>query len=533
MNKKKLLKDIINDQFGDEKVGKVGSFLVDSGVQTLQNISKFVKLPSKSICESLSILIHHNICKFYNEDELMKILKTKDEIKEYEEIKQSKKDKGETTNEFDNFYYQILPSAILMKYRLAQCIQLIKNDFGQYSEFILETLSEYGRLTVTDLLDKTLTNYQSKQEYLSENDEKRIKLTFEKMVQERYISRVEKINFEITNPIKLKNITKNDNPKNKPITNAPIKKSKKRKIDDLDEEETVEDSENKKQKMDEDMGEILWMINFDQFIRKFRHEEIIQHVNHKINATCATILSKVIQLVAPYEKQKNDALSRSVRFQEIYSGLAEDEDISETNLERYLELLCNEGILQLLSGQNGGSYSVRFDDVCTILKRQHAENIVEQKYGVIGGRIFRLLLIKKQLEEKQITQFAMLPPSEARSLLFRLFQDNLLQLQEVPKTSDHHPTRTFYLWNVHLETVYQKLIEDMFKTVLNLRLRHSAERNKVLSKIGGGDVSNIALSLSVEQDKLLERFGKVEVRLEFSILHLMNLIMQFEEFNSD
>ena len=127
----------------------------------------------------------------------------------------------------------------------------------------------------------------------------------------------------------------------------------------------------------------------------------------------------------------------------------------------------------------------------------------------------------------------MLPPAESRSLLFRLFQDNLLQLQEVPKTSDHHPTRTFYLWNVNLEIVYEKLIEDMFKTVLNLRMRHSYERNKVLSKIGGGDVSNIATSLSLEQEKLLERFGKVEIRLEYSILHLMKLIMQFEEFNSN
>jgi hypothetical protein len=40
----------------------------------------------------------------------------------------SKKD----TTEFENFYYQIIPSAVLMKYRLAQCIQLVKSDFGVY-----------------------------------------------------------------------------------------------------------------------------------------------------------------------------------------------------------------------------------------------------------------------------------------------------------------------------------------------------------------------------------------------------------------
>jgi hypothetical protein len=73
----------------------------------------------------------------------------------------------------------------------------------------------------------------------------------------------------------------------------------------------------------------------------------------------------------------------TVHFEQIKEKVTSNEDISENNLQRYLELMCNEGILQLGSSQNGGSYAIRFNDIVLNLKRQNAENIVEQKYGGI------------------------------------------------------------------------------------------------------------------------------------------------------
>jgi hypothetical protein len=65
----------------------VGAHLIDNGVQMLHQIIKFVKLSPKQICDSLAVLIHHNVCKFDNEEKLMKSLQSKEENKEYEEIK--------------------------------------------------------------------------------------------------------------------------------------------------------------------------------------------------------------------------------------------------------------------------------------------------------------------------------------------------------------------------------------------------------------------------------------------------------------
>lgn len=48
---------------------------------------KKVKLNQKQAHDALAILIHHNICEFYTEEELLKVIKTQQELKELEEIK--------------------------------------------------------------------------------------------------------------------------------------------------------------------------------------------------------------------------------------------------------------------------------------------------------------------------------------------------------------------------------------------------------------------------------------------------------------
>jgi hypothetical protein len=55
-------------------------------------------------------------------------------------------------------------------------------------------LSEFGRLTTKDLINKTVSAFQTKQGYEDDDDERKIKTVFERLVSERYISKVDKIN---------------------------------------------------------------------------------------------------------------------------------------------------------------------------------------------------------------------------------------------------------------------------------------------------------------------------------------------------
>ena len=46
-----------------------------------------------------------------------------------------------------------------------------------------------------------------------------------------------------------------------------------------------------------------------------------------------------------------------------------------------------------------------------------------------GMRIFRMLLDKKQLEQKQIAEFAMVPVRDAREVLYKMLKAGFLALQ--------------------------------------------------------------------------------------------------------
>ncbi len=51
------------------------------------------------------------------------------------------------------------------------------------------------------------------------------------------------------------------------------------------------------------------------------------------------------------------------------------------------------------------------------------------RFGSRSARIFRLLLRKRHLEQKQVEDFAMVPAKEAKDMLYTLLSENLVQLQ--------------------------------------------------------------------------------------------------------
>jgi hypothetical protein len=84
------------------------------------------------------------------------------------------------------------------------------------------------------------------------------------------------------------------------------------------------------------------------------------------------------------------------------------------------------------------------------LHAAQVDAVVRERFGGPACRIFRLLLLKRQLEQKQIAEMAMIPVKDTRELLYKLVKVEFVQLQEVARTADHSPSRTFYLWRVRL-----------------------------------------------------------------------------------
>ena len=85
-------------------------------------------------------------------------------------------------------------------------------------------------------------------------------------------------------------------------------------------------------------------------------------------------------------------------------------------------------------------------------------------------------------------------PKDVRPLLSALSADSLISVQEVPKSADRNPARTFYLWYVDLPKAYSVLLGSLYKTLYNIARRKQAEAEEpvlraVLEKRQRSDVS--------------------------------------------
>ncbi|MBN3324675.1 RPC3 polymerase, partial [Atractosteus spatula] len=85
------------------------------------------------------------------------------------------------------------------------------------------------------------------------------------------------------------------------------------------------------------------------------------------------------------------------------------------------------------SGDSGGGmFVINLHRALTNLARATLESAVQERFGSRSARIFRLLLRKRHLEQKQVEDFAMIPAKEAKEMMYRMLSENLVQLQVSP-----------------------------------------------------------------------------------------------------
>ncbi|GAB0201074.1 DNA-directed RNA polymerase III subunit RPC3 [Grus japonensis] len=214
----------------------------------------------------------------------------------------------------------------------------------------------------------------------------------------------------------------------------------------------------KKQKQDGESSEpppddgIYWQVNIDRFHQHFRDQGIVSAVAN--------------------------------RMDQIFRSLPAGYNIVKQVLDQYLTLLADDPLEFVgKSGDSGGGmYTVNLHKALASLATATLESIVEERFGSRCARIFRLLLRKKHLEQKQVEDFAMIPAKEAKDMLYKMLSENFVSLQEIPKTPDHAPSRTFYLYTVNVPSSARMLLHRCYKSVANLmeRRQYETKENKRL-----------------------------------------------------
>ena len=95
-----------------------------------------------------------------------------------------------------------------------------------------------------------------------------------------------------------------------------------------------------------------------------------------------------------------------------------------------------------------------------------------------------------------------------------------LGLQDVPRTADHAPSRTFYTWRVNVDSALARLSSDLYRAAGNLHARLMHELGKQRELLELLDLPKVGPSVMERREDEVAALRAVTGRLEASLLEL-------------
>ncbi|KAG2453942.1 hypothetical protein HYH02_002145 [Chlamydomonas schloesseri] len=289
---------------------------------------------------------------------------------------------------------------------------------------------------------------------------------------------------------------------------------------------------------------VLWRVNNDEFNRRFRHQAIVGLVREKFDEDSASVVSAMLAAGRPFESSVKE--ERSVQ-------------LSEDEVEATANKLANAGIIPSMAGvsvttvlrtlandgfemfshvgtgpQGSASYVVNSQRVIDLIMLKQTEAVVKARFDVAGLRVFRLLALRGQLEQKQIADLAMLPAKDTREMLYTMLQGGFVMLQDIPKTADRAPSRTFYTWRVNMQSLSDSTAAQLYRAAGRVwqRLKFELEKEKDLLALieSAKETRTVNFTLTTAQRQAVARLKRVSEVMETSLAHLDEMISIFNDF---
>ena len=94
--------------------------------------------------------------------------------------------------------------------------------------------------------------------------------------------------------------------------------------------------------------------------------------------------------------------------------------------------------------------------------------IVEQRFGPSGKRVWNMLNTDGQMEQKAISQDSMLGNTRPREILYAMLRNGFVALQDIPRNADRAPSRTFYTWRATTPNAICTTAVMLYKASSNL-----------------------------------------------------------------
>lgn len=428
----------------------------------------------------------------------------------------------QTMKSDDDVVYKIEIDDILHRLRYPRFLLHVRECLGKTHELLLEGLLEHGRLRSHQLFARASASpgYDS-----DSNQGKSLEDIFGELVEGRFVERV-----PIGYGSKQRSVSDGK------AEQVGSQATEREKSNDVQSRSTIHDDRHKLSAEVVGLGEeddALWRVNANEFNRRFRHIACAALVREKVDQSAGHLLLTMLELSRGHEVQVDEERSTSVTEADIMQKLSGSGAATQMkNMKSALEKLSADTseLISCIGNTHGGAnYCVNMRRIIDLIRIKEIEAVVRERFGGPACRIFRLLLLKRNLEQKQIAEMAMIPVKDTRELLYKLLKAEYVQIQEVARTSDHAPSRTFYLWRVDLLRVVEQVGRDLYRATSNLRARLlyelSQEKETLMLLERAQDKSTIPLTTGQRQN--LVRMRTKATRLEGAIMRLDELVLIF------
>ncbi|WBW70911.1 DNA-directed RNA polymerase III complex subunit Rpc82 [Schizosaccharomyces osmophilus] len=196
---------------------------------------------------------------------------------------------------------------------------------------------------------------------------------------------------------------------------------------------------------------------------------------------------------------------------EDYEENIDDESNSKSKvLVQHLELLADTALkfITRVGNRGMGEWKIDFAYLTNMLRAVEFENILDEKLGDRATRLLRIIKDKGKIEEKQLANMALLRQKDLRTVLQSMAEMGALELQEVPRSSDRAPSKTFYLWFHRSERAYSIFLDQLYEVIAKMfhRLRDErAQRSQLIDKAERIDIKG-------KEEEYLQKFEQAELK---------------------
>lgn len=149
--------------------------------------------------------------------------------------------------------------------------------------------------------------------------------------------------------------------------------------------------------------------------------------------------------------------------QEIdFDGATDNSDPhSITLIQHHLKLLTSSTNIPFLTELSPGVYTVSYTQVVKYLQEYNYETVIKTTLGGASLRVLRCLKRLKLADEKILSNSVLLKEKQVRNEIYKLIKLNVVEIQEIPRSTDRAASKTFYLFRHKPSSSYSYLVNSL------------------------------------------------------------------------